>query len=196
MAAAAEVFARDGVAQSSMAAILRAAGQRNEAAVAYHFGSREALALAIMEELRQPLADMRLRMLAEASGGDSLPTLREALEVLVRPMALALETHEGRNYLRIAADFFRTLYVADRLRPRASDLRQAIRLIEARLVQQPEDIVSERLAFGVSALVEAMALRAADLERHSDPSLDAGTWVENLILITEAMLLAPLPERG
>lgn len=195
IAAAAEVFARDGVAQGSMAAILRAAGQRNEAAVAYHFGSREALAIAIVEERRQPLADLRMRMLAEVTKDGDLPSLRRGLEALVRPMALGLETHDGRNYLRIVADLFRTLSVADRLRPRASDVRQAIRLIEARLVHLPEDIVSERVAFGVSALIEAMALRATDLERHSDPNLDADMWVENLLLITEAMLLAPVPSR-
>jgi AcrR family transcriptional regulator len=193
MAAAEEVFARDGVAAGSMAAILRAAGQRNEAAIAYHFGSREALALAIVEAGRQPSSVARREMLSALTEGGRMPTIREALEALVLPGALALETHGGRNYLRILADVFRRLSVADRQRPRSADVRQVIRLIEARLVHVPEDIVTERLTFAISAMVEALGHRAADLETHADPFLDAGTWAQNLVLMMEAILRAPLP---
>jgi AcrR family transcriptional regulator len=193
MAAAEEVFARDGVAAGSMAAILRAAGQRNEAAIAYHFGSREALALALIEAGRQPSSAARREMLERLTVAGRMPTIREALEALVLPAALALETHGGRNYLRILADIFRRLSVADRQRPRAADVRQVIRLIEARLVHVPEDIVTERLTFAISAMVEALGHRATDLETHADPFLDAGTWAQNLVLMMEAVLLAPLP---
>jgi AcrR family transcriptional regulator len=193
MAAAEEVFARDGVAAGSMAAILRAAGQRNEAAIAYHFGSREALALAIVEAGRQPSSAARREMIRALTEGGRMPTIREALEALVLPTATALETHGGRNYLRIVADVFRRLSVADRQRPRSADARQVIRLIEARLVHLPEDIVTERLTFAISAMVEALGQRATDLETHADPFLDAGTWSQNLVLMMEAILRAPLP---
>jgi AcrR family transcriptional regulator len=193
MAAAEEVFARDGVATGSMAAILRASGQRNEAAIAYHFGSREGLALAIIEARRVPFSEHRLEMLERATAGGRIPSIHEALEAIIQPSVVALASHEGRNYLRILADVFRRLSVADRQRPRAADARQAIRLLEARLVHQPEEIVTERITFAVSAIVEALGQRATDLERPSEPFLDAWTWERNLVLMLEAVLTAPLP---
>ena len=191
MAAAEEILAREGVAGGSMAGILRAAGQRNEAAVTYHFGSREGLAMAIIESRRHPISSIRQELLTAATADGALPTLRDSLEVLVHPAALALESHEGRNYLRILADVFRRQSVADRLRPRASDVRQTIRLIEARLVHLPEDLVTERVAFVVSAMVEALGLRATDLEGQSEPYLESAVWECNLILVLEAALSAP-----
>jgi hypothetical protein len=71
--------------------------------------------------------------------------------------------------------------------------RQAIRLLEARLVHQREEIVTERITFVVSAIVEAFGQRATDLERRSDPFLDAWTWERNLVLMLGAVLTAPLP---
>jgi TetR/AcrR family transcriptional regulator, regulator of cefoperazone and chloramphenicol sensitivity len=194
MSAAAEVFARDGVWQPSMAAILRAAGQRNETAIGYHFGSREQLALAIIEEGRRPYAALRVAMLDGSGAAGELPTLARAVDMLIEPQALMLETHDGRNHLRIVADLFRTYSVADRVRPRASDVRQVIRLVEACLVHLPEELVTERVAFALSAVVETLALRATDLERHSQPNLDGPTWVRNLRLVVCAILTAPEPD--
>jgi TetR/AcrR family transcriptional regulator, regulator of cefoperazone and chloramphenicol sensitivity len=193
MEAGEEIFARDGVRLGSMTAVLRAAGQRNEAAIAYHFGSRDGLALAIVESRRAPYAAKRIRMLAEAASSGEPPTLRRALEILVCPIAAALETHAGRNYLRIVAQLFRELYHGERLRPRAADFRQAIRLVQAGLVHLPEEIAEERLLFAVSAMTEAMATRAADLEHGPDVPLGNDVWAENLLLMLEAMLNAPLP---
>lgn len=137
MEAGEEIFARDGVRLGSMSAILRAAGQRNEAAINYHFGSRDGLALAIIESRRVHIASRRNRMLADAAASGQPPPLRRALEILVCPMAAALETHSGRNYLRIVAQLFRELYQGERLRPQAADFRQAIRLVEAGPTQGP-----------------------------------------------------------
>lgn len=63
-----------------------AAGQRNNSAVHYHFGSREGLIEAIIEYRQAPLERARLEMLAkhEASGApDEIVTL---IEILVRPL--------------------------------------------------------------------------------------------------------------
>jgi AcrR family transcriptional regulator len=193
MAAAEEVFARDGVRAGSMAAILRAAGQRNEAAISYHFGSREALAVAILETRRATSAAARSQMLSEAAASGEIPTLRHALEILVLPILPLLETHSGRNYLRILAEVFRGLHRGDRLRPRPADMRQTMRLLEACLVHQPEEIAEERLLLALQLFVESSAQRAAELEIGSDHPLEAAPYAENLILVLEAILSAPVP---
>jgi AcrR family transcriptional regulator len=194
MEAGEEVFARDGVRLGSLTAILRAAGQRNEAAITYHFGSREGLALAIIESRRVQYAAKRNDMLAEVAASGKPPTLRTALETLVCPLASAFETHSGRNYLRIVAQLFGELYHGERLRPRAADFRQAIRLVQAALVHLPEEIAEERVIFAVSTMMEALATRAADLEHGPDVMLSDEVWTENLLLMMEAMLNAPVPE--
>jgi AcrR family transcriptional regulator len=193
MAAAEEVFARDGVQAGSIAAILRAAGQRNEAAISYHFGSREGLAVAIVESRRIKTAEVRTRMLADAAASGEIPTLRQALDILVRPVLPLLDSHSGRNYCRIVAEIIRGLYRGDRLRPRPADMRQTIRLLEACLVHQPEEIAEERLLIAFQLFVEAFANRAAELEIGPDQQLDGETWAENLLLVLEAILAAPVP---
>jgi AcrR family transcriptional regulator len=50
--AAQELFARTGSWTTPLARVVRAAGQRNESAVQYHFGSREELIYALIERDR------------------------------------------------------------------------------------------------------------------------------------------------
>ncbi|MEM6706536.1 MAG: helix-turn-helix domain-containing protein [Acidobacteriota bacterium] len=63
--AAEELFAELGIAQTSTRAIVRAAGQRNESALQYHFGGRDGLIEAMYVERGAQLADARAPLLAE-----------------------------------------------------------------------------------------------------------------------------------
>lgn len=95
--AAEAAFAREGVEHVSLRAIMRAAGA-NPAAVHYHFGSREALAEAVLDRLLEPLQARRTALL-EAAVADchgQVP-LRRLLDALVRPdLELALDV-DDRN---------------------------------------------------------------------------------------------------
>lgn len=89
-------FARDGVQGAKLSDIVRDAGQRNDSAVGYHFGSRQGLLgaivarhMAVMEELREvPAPDADLDAVVYA---------------IVAPTAALLGTDEGRDFLRIMA---------------------------------------------------------------------------------------------
>lgn len=83
--AAAEVVARDGVATGTMAAILRASGQCNEAATGHHVGAREGLAVAIIEARRVPCSEHRMELLERAMAGGRIPSIRGALETIIHP---------------------------------------------------------------------------------------------------------------
>ncbi|MFC6343132.1 TetR family transcriptional regulator, partial [Nocardioides hankookensis] len=48
--AAARTFAEDGVQNASLVEVTRRAGQRNRGAVHYHFGSRDGLLVAVLEQ--------------------------------------------------------------------------------------------------------------------------------------------------
>ena len=85
---AAEVaFAEHGIDNVSLRAIMRAAGV-NAAAVHYHYGSREALARAVLDRVLAPLQARRLELLdglVDGAIGSSPPLLTDLVEALVRP---------------------------------------------------------------------------------------------------------------
>src|ERR1700675_4204360 len=85
-AAAQLLFARHGVDAVTIQQIVAAAGQRNNAALHYHFGTKEEL-------IRQPVADAaaglderRQGMLREIDARGGPATIREMLLVLVMPV--------------------------------------------------------------------------------------------------------------
>ena len=87
-------FADVGFDAASLRRIMRSAGT-DPGAIHYHFGSREALAEAVLQRLLAPLNQRRLELLQEvlASGPESVAVLVEAL---VRPDVEAAQTLEMR----------------------------------------------------------------------------------------------------
>src|SRR6202163_5084875 len=85
-AAAQLLFARHGVDAVTIQQIVAAAGQRNNAALHYHFGSKEELIRQLVVDGAMVLDERRRGMLQEieARGGPS--TIREVLLVLVMPV--------------------------------------------------------------------------------------------------------------
>lgn len=94
-------FAADGIAAATFADILEAAGQRNNSAIQYHFGDRIGLL--------EALTARRVEQMAVHRGGlvDALPakpSIRDLVEVIVRPLAAMLGDDGGAAYLRIQAE--------------------------------------------------------------------------------------------
>src|SRR5215207_67071 len=85
-AAAQMLFARHGVDAVTVQQIVTAAGQRNNAALHYHFGSKEELIRQLVVDGAAVLDARRQGMLRElkARGGPS--SIREVLNVLVMPV--------------------------------------------------------------------------------------------------------------
>lgn len=104
-AVAQRLFALHGVDSISIKDIVVAAGQRNNASVQYHFGSKEALIGELLidgarhiDALRQAMLD---RMVAE--GGPK--GVREILEALIRPVVQITEGEEQHGtYIRFLSD--------------------------------------------------------------------------------------------
>src|SRR3954453_20646571 len=87
-------FARDGVAGARLSDVVRDAGQANDSAVGYHFGSRQGLLEAIVAQHVAAMDEQRA-VPARSAG------LRQLVDALVRPTADLLGTEEGRDFLRI-----------------------------------------------------------------------------------------------
>ncbi|MGB4744843.1 MAG: TetR family transcriptional regulator, partial [Candidatus Microthrix parvicella] len=63
-------FARDGVDGATLRDIVRAAGQANDAAVGYHFGSRDGLVRAIVERHMEAMESQRSQTLDDLGDAD------------------------------------------------------------------------------------------------------------------------------
>jgi AcrR family transcriptional regulator len=83
LSAAERLFAEHGIASVSHRQIIVAAGQGNNAAVAYHFGTKADVARAIEDKHGGHIESLRTRMIADI--GDS-PDLRDWVACLVQPL--------------------------------------------------------------------------------------------------------------
>src|SRR4051812_11264464 len=102
--AATRVFAEQGVENASLLEIARRAGQRNRGAVHYHFGSRDGLLVAVLEQYTGFLAEREGELLARAAGTADTE-LEPVLEAVVRPAVELAETGwAGRCYLVVVAE--------------------------------------------------------------------------------------------
>ena len=102
--AAAAEFAARGVWNASLIEITRRAGQRNRAALRYHFGSRAAVLCAVLDRHTEFLARREGELLAKAlrTPDDDLAAVVEAV---VRPaVELAASGPRGRDCLLIVAE--------------------------------------------------------------------------------------------
>lgn len=86
LAAAEELFARTGVARTSLRAIT-ALARVNLAAVNYHFGSKEGLVEEVYRRRLEPLNRARLANLERLERRTRKPSLEEVLEAFMSPVA-------------------------------------------------------------------------------------------------------------
>ncbi len=102
--AAEKLFSTRGVDAVSLREIAAVAGQGNHSAALYHFGDRRVLLNAVLERHSGPIqADWRVALgQMRAEGRDSL---RELVELLVRPLVQKLDDPDGgTEYLLVVAE--------------------------------------------------------------------------------------------
>jgi AcrR family transcriptional regulator len=103
-AAAQMLFARHGVDAVTVQEIVDAAGQRNNAALHYHFGSKEELIRQIVVDGAAVLDKRRREMLdaIEARGGPK--SIREVMLVLMLPVIELAGDERWRGYIRFTSN--------------------------------------------------------------------------------------------
>lgn len=95
------MFADRGIAAVSLNEIRLAAGQSNAAVVNYHFGSKEDLLKAILEDRLDRIDGDRGRILDEALSGNRPVQLRGLLEALILPQVSSIE--RGERHVELVA---------------------------------------------------------------------------------------------
>lgn len=157
--AAERLFAERGIGEVSLREIGAAAGQRNNGAAQYHFGTKAGLVRAIVEHRMRPLNERRLQLLAELDASGRGEDLRALVEALVQPLVESLarpRTHWAR-FLAQALDEPGLEVLGDLERPEMAGLRQVVSRLERALRGVPPALRDDRLSLAGTLLVHAVA---------------------------------------
>ena len=194
LSAAEKLFAEHGVYAVSNRQVSEAAGQGNNAAVGYHFGTKTDLVREIEHRHRMPIERLREEMVAEA--GDSTE-LRDWVGCLVRPLTDHLaELGNPSWYARFAAQAmadpaYHKIVVKDALT--SSSLVHVIDGINRCLPDLPKDVHTERNVMARNLLMHTCAeWERALAENASSPRSSWQTAAVGLIDAVVGLWLAPV----
>ena len=194
--AATEAFAQDGAFTASLVEITRRAGQRNRGAVHYHFGSRDGLLAAVLEQHTAFLTARHGALLAHARTTPP-DDLASVIEAVVRPAVELSEAGDsGRRYLVIVGQLVEEL---DRVGEAATQALARTggyavqELLEERMPPMEEALRRERLALVTSFIVRTVADRARAMTsvRPGRAQLPTEQFVANLVAMCAGMIRAP-----
>jgi AcrR family transcriptional regulator len=177
------LFARKGVDGAPTAEIVALAGQGNDSAVHYHFGSRHGLLAAIVERHLHRMEDVREPVPDDAD----LPAVVAAV---IEPLAAELDTEDGRDFLRITAQLagqsgVRTHDLPDPIAGTA--LADQLALLERRCAAiVGERVALERMAAMITMLTAALADRARRIDEDLPVLLSHDDYVTDLVTMLTA----------
>ncbi|RNL62120.1 TetR/AcrR family transcriptional regulator [Nocardioides marmoriginsengisoli] len=180
-------FARDGVAGAKLSDIVRDAGQRNDSAVGYHFGSRQGMLTAIVTKHMAAMEADRV-----VPGPDA--ALVEVVAAIVDPTAALLATEDGRDFLRIIEQLAAWSGLGT-ARPNevltgtvlGAQLGRLNDLLEPRFGPV---LTRERVALLVTFLTAALAERARARENGTRQRLNHERFVQHLVNVLSGALSA------
>lgn len=181
MAVAEALFARHGYESVSIRSINSAAGA-NPAAVHYHFGSKEALVLAILERRMDAMDRWRWTRLDQLVTDGEPVTPRRVVELLVCPLLRLMEDDPdgGTSYVRLLA----RLYLGRReivSRRGAVVSGFWLDLIRRALPDVDPGVARFRLLLMIDAAFVALSRRFAEEDSFDHPRLGRAEMEEHVI---------------
>jgi AcrR family transcriptional regulator len=174
LSAAERLFAEHGMYAVSNRQISDAAGQGNNAAACYHFGTRTDLLRAIESKHRYPIEELRAQILSEIADSAEL---RDWVGALVRPLtdhlaALGVPSWYARFAAQAMADpTYRTVVTRDALT--SPLLVRTVDGINRCLPNLPRRVRSERIVMVRNLLMHTCAEHEAALAEHGPRSRSA-----------------------
>jgi AcrR family transcriptional regulator len=195
-AAAQLLFARHGVDAVTIQQIVAAAGQRNNAALHYHFGSKEELIRQLVVDGAAVLDARRQDMLREMAARGGPASIREVLLILMMPVIELGEDERWRGYIRFTSNLQasdpKTLRAA--LNNRWNSGYVACFNHLKRMLPLPAEIIEQRLS--VFAIYANSILSAHEAARESRNTRSSRLWghpaaIENMIDTLEAAITCP-----
>ncbi|MFD3683500.1 TetR/AcrR family transcriptional regulator [Nocardiopsis sp. NPDC058631] len=194
LAAAERLFAEHGLAGVSNRQVSQEAGQGNNTAVTYHFGSKEGLVRAIVRRHTGPLEELRRRRVAQVEGS---ALARDWVACMVEPLAqhladLGTPSWYGRFSAQALADpAYRRIVSEEALE--SPSLVRAGQELRRRLPDLPAPVLGERQDMARTLIVHTIAER--ELALAEGAPTPRGSWQEAAAGLTDALTglwLAPV----
>jgi AcrR family transcriptional regulator len=191
--AAERLVAEQGLAAMSLREVQSLADQRNKSAAQYHFGTREGLIEAVLLARMAPVNERRTELLAQACANGAVPSVRQLVETLVRPVAehtvLAPSSHWARFLMQCTSDPTLTEVV------QRSVEGQAYRELYERLLDAidhvPPTLRRRRVEHAVGLVFMSFAWTETARDAGTASAVPVATQVEDLIDLCVGLLDAP-----
>jgi AcrR family transcriptional regulator len=195
-AAAQMLFARHGVDAVTIQQIVNAAGQRNNAALYYHFRTKEELIRQMVVDGAAVLDARRREMLNEDEARGGPKSIREVMLVLIMPVIELGEDERWRGYIRFTSNLQasdpKTLRAA--LNNRWNSGYIACFNYLKQMLPLPAAIIEQRLSMFAIYANSILSAHEAALESHN--TKNSRLWgqpftIENMIDTLEAAITCP-----
>lgn len=98
-----QMISERGIDDVSMREIVQMSGQRNASVIAYHFGGRDGLLLAVYRQRLAALQEIRREKLVELDREGRGDDLRALVEISILPLSDQLRAVGGSHYARFSA---------------------------------------------------------------------------------------------
>ncbi|MGM1061683.1 TetR/AcrR family transcriptional regulator [Saccharothrix sp. Mg75] len=180
------LFAEQGLYAVSNRQISAAAGQGNNAAVGYHFGTKADLVRAVVRRHTEPIEALRRAMVEDVAGSDDL---RDWVNCLVRPVTAHLAslgdpTWFARFGAQVTTDpAFRSIMDEESLAE--PSLRRVLDRLRACLPDVPDSVRTDRAHMVRHLIVQVCAERERALAEGSDTP--RRTWDETATGLVDAI---------
>ena len=193
-AVALRLFAERGIDGVTVRQIAEAAGQKNHAAITYHFGSKEALIRQLVVDGAKAIDARRNAALDRARAQGGPRSVLEVMEILVETSVDPDPPAGGECYNRFVVGLQlsnRALFM-DALEGRwNSGYQRCLDEVRRLMAHRPGDLLNQRLVFMGGALGGILAGRETEL---SDQSRDHPMWSHPETLRRVARALAAIIE--
>ena len=193
LATAERLFAEQGVAAVSNRQVSEAAGQANNFAVGYHFGTKADLVLAIVRRHAPAIEQRRAEMLVAIKGSSNL---RDWVGCLVRPLtdhlaSLGSPSWYARFIAQVTIDpAFRRMVVDETVA--SASMQETIEGLNRCMPVLPEDVREERGDMSRQLIVHMCAERERALQ--AGTATPRATWEAAAVGLVDALVglwLAP-----
>ncbi|MBR7833123.1 TetR/AcrR family transcriptional regulator [Actinospica durhamensis] len=194
LTAAERLFAERGISAVPLRDIGIEAGQRNHAAVQYHFGERDEVVRAIMEFRGAESEASRTDMVADLMLGGRKPTVVDVVSAFVRPLAIHIKPEN--HYLA-----FLSLYITEeggyeglgevRTGASVTTLQALLRRLTPQI---PQAVLDERWWTTLTSAVHALARYQSAQQKRAHLPATIDVLIEDLVAFLSAGLTAPLAE--
>ena len=189
LAAGARHFAERGIHGAQMREVVRAAGQANDSAVHYHFGSRDGPARGDLHPA--PRRDGARAACAGWPARTRIPTCVPCSPISSPRPRPRLATQDGRYFLRITAQLASQAGVRSGTPPALIGDALRVQLEQVRALcstSMSPELAGERIAIVVGALTAALADRAVAIDEHASSTSTTNSSSTNLVTMLAAAL--------